>query len=346
VDVTVCKKEDLDGNKDTTTDRVDVVGWPVHLTIEGELADVQLTGDDGCYTWDHLMPGPRYDAHEDVLDGWFALTPTDRYFGPSSSGDSFRHTFVNSRLGHLEVTKIVLWNGATPDPDQAFEICITGPSYPDGDCKIFSEANGWTQTWHDLLPGVYIVTETDPGIQWEVTITGSPATVSPGDTAYVEVTNSLRYLGYTPGFWKNHTADSPSGHNAWQYTGYATGELLGDVFPDACLDDSPRGNNGEFAEFTLLEGLRLKGGRSTTGAKGILLRAGVAALLNASFGERMASLPDWIWAPFPETSDEVIAMVSAATCSDDRQEMLTLASYLDDLNNEGSEYFDWDWPLP
>ncbi|WP_319643675.1 hypothetical protein [Methanovulcanius yangii] len=37
-------------------------------------------------------------------------------------------------LGSLEVTKDVIWNGVTPD-GTLFEICITGPSYPSGDCK-------------------------------------------------------------------------------------------------------------------------------------------------------------------------------------------------------------------
>jgi hypothetical protein len=43
--------------------------------------------------------------------------------------------------GCLEITKYVNWNGATPYPI-LFEICITGPSYPSGDCKTISEIGG------------------------------------------------------------------------------------------------------------------------------------------------------------------------------------------------------------
>lgn len=88
--------------------------------------------------------------------------------------------------GSLEVTKDVIWNGVTPD-GTTFEICITGPSYPDGDCKT---TTGGTLLWEDLVPGEYIVTETSPGSEWEVpVITGSPATVVGDEVATATVTN-------------------------------------------------------------------------------------------------------------------------------------------------------------
>ncbi|WP_319643689.1 hypothetical protein [Methanovulcanius yangii] len=51
-------------------------------------------------------------------------------------------------LGSLEVTKDVIWNGVTPD-GTLFEICITGPSYPSGDCK---STTGGVLRWDDLIP--------------------------------------------------------------------------------------------------------------------------------------------------------------------------------------------------
>ncbi len=70
--------------------------------------------------------------------------------------------------------------------DQTFEICITGPSFPNGDCQTISD--GETATWSDLEPGEYTVSETDPGAEWTVSGTGA-VTVNSGETASVTVTN-------------------------------------------------------------------------------------------------------------------------------------------------------------
>jgi len=91
--------------------------------------------------------------------------------------------------GHLAVTKTVYWNGAQPDPGKTFEICITGPTYPDGSCMV-ADYDGATLTWYDLTPGSYTVTETDPGAGWTVSISGSPATVVADQTASAIVTNT------------------------------------------------------------------------------------------------------------------------------------------------------------
>jgi len=110
------------------------------------------------------------------------------------------NTFVP---GCLEVTKVIDWNGTVnPDPSVSFEVCIEGPSYPDGECHIFTA--GGSYTFYDLLPGVYWVNETDPGSEWSVT-NGStsvevfPAAMPPGaiyvpECAEVEIINT-----YQPG---------------------------------------------------------------------------------------------------------------------------------------------------
>jgi hypothetical protein len=84
--------------------------------------------------------------------------------------------------GNLQITKIVNWNGVTPPASRNFNICITGPSYLGGNCKDFTYPDGLVQTWANLIPGQYAVTETNPGSQWQVEIAGSPAAV-PGDGA-------------------------------------------------------------------------------------------------------------------------------------------------------------------
>lgn len=116
--------------------------------------------------------------------------------------------------------------------------------------------------------------------------------------------------GCTPGYWKNHT-------ESWAGTGLAPGQTVGSVF-----------NAGAFpsqASKTLLQALQGGGGSGTAGAAQILLRAAVAALLNASHAE----------VDYPRTSASIIADVNAALASNSRSAMLALAGELDEDNNLG-----------
>ena len=104
----------------------------------------------------------------------------------------------------------------------------------------------------------------------------------------------------------------------------------------------PKGSGTTFSTKTLLEALRFKGGAGESGALEILMRAGVASLLNASFHE---VIHDGVYPYFPLTSAGVIAAVNEAIASGDMYDMLELAAQLDDYNN-GYEYFDWSLPVP
>ncbi|WP_319643681.1 hypothetical protein [Methanovulcanius yangii] len=75
---------------------------------------------------------------------------------------------VHPRL--LEVTKDVIWNGVTPD-GTLFEICITGPSYPSGDCKSTPAAPEMGRPDSRHLH----VTESALGSEWEVPSSTTPA---------------------------------------------------------------------------------------------------------------------------------------------------------------------------
>jgi hypothetical protein len=77
--------------------------------------------------------------------------------------------------------------------------------------------------------------------------------------------------------------------------------------------------------YTLVQALNFTGGTTTTGAAKILLRAAVAALLNAAH-------PD---VDYPSTTAQVIADVNTALASQNRSTMLSLASQLDSFNNLG-----------
>jgi hypothetical protein len=74
--------------------------------------------------------------------------------------------------------------------------------------------------------------------------------------------------GCTPGYWKNHT-------DAWADTPYSPTDTVGSVFTIPADFSS-------FSSETLLDALNGAGGTDLNGAVEILLRAGVAGLLNAS----------------------------------------------------------------
>lgn len=116
--------------------------------------------------------------------------------------------------------------------------------------------------------------------------------------------------GCTPGYWKNHT-------DSWAETGFSPGQTAGSVFS--------LGGFPSLASRTLLQTLQGGGGPGTLGAARILLRAAVAALLNAAH-------PD---VDYPRTTAEIIMDVNAALASNDRDTILELAGELDDDNNFG-----------
>lgn len=117
--------------------------------------------------------------------------------------------------------------------------------------------------------------------------------------------------GCTPGYWKNHT-------DSWPPTGYSPSQSVASVFSQAAAYP-------EFGSSSLLEALKFHGGKGVEGAAAILLRAAVAALLNASHPG----------VDFPRTPASVISSVDAALASGDRDTMLSLAMSLDFDNNLG-----------
>jgi hypothetical protein len=116
--------------------------------------------------------------------------------------------------------------------------------------------------------------------------------------------------GCTPGYWKNHTG-------SWAGTGFSPGQTAGGVFS--------LGGFPSLASRTLLQTLQGGGGPGTLGAARILLRAAVAALLNAAHNG----------VDYPRTTTEIIADVNAALASNNRNTILALAGELDDDNNLG-----------
>jgi len=117
--------------------------------------------------------------------------------------------------------------------------------------------------------------------------------------------------GCTPGYWKNH-------ESSWGATGYTTGQTVLSVFADAAAYP-------DLAAASLIEALDFGGGSGEEGAASNLLRAAVAALLNASHSD----------VNYPFDASEVISMVNGALASGDRDTMLALMESLDSDNNAG-----------
>ncbi|HBL26072.1 MAG TPA: hypothetical protein DD490_04470 [Acidobacteria bacterium] len=134
------------------------------------------------------------------------------------------------------------------------------------------------------------------------------AQVTDQDSAYYTAVNSFQ--GCTPGYWKNHAS-------SWPPTGYATGQTVLSVFGASIRFPG-------LAASTLVQALGFGGGSGDQGAAEILLRSGVAALLNAAHPE----------VAYPRSPESVLADVNA-TLAGTRDQMLSLAATLDADNNRG-----------
>ncbi|NND72644.1 MAG: hypothetical protein HKN43_13790 [Rhodothermales bacterium] len=119
--------------------------------------------------------------------------------------------------------------------------------------------------------------------------------------------------GCTPGAWKNRLKKI----GAWDLTGYATGDLVNDVFNAPVVFDG----------VTLLEALSLQGGDSFDEKVEILLRAATAALLNAGHPGVDYNL----------TPAQVITQVNDAIATGNNTAVTDLATQLDDWNNQGCD---------
>ena len=121
--------------------------------------------------------------------------------------------------------------------------------------------------------------------------------------------------GCTPGYWKQ-----PQHFDSWKPTGLAPTGQIGNVFSKSSLYTL---DGKKMSKYTLVEGLAFQGGSGLVGAAQILLRASIAAELNA----RYPGLG------YPWTAAAVVTATNNALASANRVTMLTLAAQLDELNN-------------
>jgi hypothetical protein len=176
-----------------------VVNWNGVLPNDAQTFEICISGpsypggdcktadyDGDTLSWQGLIPGQYRVAEKDPGPAW-AVTVDSPLVTVPTNGGSGAGTITNTRQrGSLTVAKVVNWNGIAPDRAKTFLICISGPSFPGGDCKT-ADFDGGPLQWNELLPGSYRVSERDPGREWTVAITGSPAVV-PEDGASVSAT--------------------------------------------------------------------------------------------------------------------------------------------------------------
>ena len=182
------------------------VNWNGVTPDQGQSFSICITGpsypagncqttdyDGGTLTWSSLIPGSYTVAETNPGPSWTAQLAGSPVSVPSDGGTGTASVTNTRKNGGLQVTKTVNWNGVTPDTAKTFQICITGPSYPSGNCKT-AGYNGGTLVWTGLAAGQYAVSETNPGAEWSYSMSGSPANVQQGATAEAAVSNS-RKLG-------------------------------------------------------------------------------------------------------------------------------------------------------
>ncbi len=87
--------------------------------------------------------------------------------------------------GQLVVTKVV--NGTDTPEDYEFEFCVT--PVVDGDQICQTVLGNGTTTFEKLSPGDYVLTESDPGADFEVAGSGATVTIASNKTATATVTN-------------------------------------------------------------------------------------------------------------------------------------------------------------
>jgi hypothetical protein len=134
--------------------------------------------------------------------------------------------------------------------------------------------------------------------------------------------------GCTPGFWKNHT------DWASYAVHYAPDETVAHMLkvPGVPGDYQFPAALSSFQHETMLQALQGGGGPGVTGATQILLRASVAAYLNADVE---ILYPYRRWATGFGGRAPLQTLITSALTSQDRATMLDLAAKLDDANNLG-----------
>lgn len=145
-------------------------------------------------------------------------------------------------------------------------------------------------------------------------VLGAAVALSLGAGLAPAAATNIGHEGCTPGYWKNH-------QNNWEEA--TPSKLVSSVFTVSSALSST----------TFAQALSLNGGKGVAGAERTLVRAAVAAYLNAA--HEGLGYPWRRYAGGLDGRPPLVETVNAALASGDRQTMLDLAARLDADNNLG-----------
>ncbi len=229
------------------------------------------------------------------------INVTKECVDPAVNGDPILFSGTVTNVGNVELNDVTVVDDNGTPGDTSDDQTVLGP---------ITLAPGAS----DSYSGSYLVLVAGPSTD-VVTASGADAI----DSTPVEATASAtcevpppEEEGCTPGFWKNNPG-------RWSYTDYDPSDLLSSVFDFTGAPNKVYSLSSD----TLMEALNYGGGTGPDGAAQVLLRAAVAAVLNANHGK--------VAYPLPESY--VISEVSSALQSGSRETMLVLANKLDKANN-------------
>jgi hypothetical protein len=327
----------------------DFGGWPYNFTEPGFPAQGFFTPNT------HVAAEPGdYLVCEEILDGWFqsASRLDGVYDDPfqqcvtvpvaGTSGETHEVVFGNYMEGTKSGTKFSAETGAALE---GWEIHLYGTdglgnavhehattdaggaytfSVPPGSYTVCEEMQlGWVQTYPTgATPGAAACEDPHDNGHGPVTLGpwGWDVTMTSGATHADNDFVNAPPQGCTPGFWKTHSSYGPATGDHWLPTGYDPDDLVSSVFASAGLPPYEH-----LGDASLLAGLDFQGGDSVEQKAEILLRAAIAAVLNAAH-------PD---IAYTYSEQWVIDAVNDALDSWDPDQILALATLLDNANNEG-----------
>ncbi len=267
-------------------------------TSNSTSTDIVVATGSGKLTATAVSDNATATCAADILPD---IKVTKECVDPAVNGDPILFSGTVTNTGNVQLNKVTVVDDNGTPADTTDDQTVLGP---------ITLAPGAS----DSYSGSYLVLAAGPSTDI-VTASGEDAV----DGTPVEATDSATCVvpppgdeGCTPGFWKNNPG-------RWSYTIYSPSDLLSSVFD---FNGAPA-KVSALASDTMMEALNYGGGNNLQGAAEILLRASVAAVLNANHGK----------VAYPLGESYVISEVNSALQSSSRETMLALAYKLDKANN-------------
>ncbi len=327
------KFNDLNGDGVKDAGEPGLANWTI--TLEGKdgwampISKTTTTDANGEYTFS--VPPGSYTVCEVQKAGWIQTIP--------AAGGCYNITLIsqqvddNNHFGNFKMPTVTACKLSDADGKLAtIDDEAPVPNWPvylsiDGVRQLPAQYTGSDGcfTWTDLLPGHSYDVEEDVLTGWAaVTPTTHDFGPATSGAAYSFTFVNTPNQGCTPGYWK-----VPQHWESWPAP-WVPNNALSDMFSEVLnlpyltytvtfSDDS----TVQMGSASQVQALNFQGGSTVQGKAEILLRAAVAAVLNADS-------PDVL---YPLTSAQVIEKVNAALASKDPTIILNLGNLLDADNN-------------